>query len=112
MPTFMRSFLPSMRLPLPSARLEQILLLDLANVEPLHGLAQFLGGFENGLGILIMRRGLYDGLGALFRIAGFENSRPDENRFGAQMAHQRGIGRAGGFRPRTNWGGERKRQPP
>ena len=41
--------------------------------------------FENGLGILEMRGGFYDGPARFSGIAGFENSRADENRFRAQL---------------------------
>ena len=52
---------------LPAARLQQVLRIELANVQALHGFAQLFGGFEHGLGVLEMRGRFDDGAGALAR---------------------------------------------
>ena len=63
----------------------------MTDIQSLHRFSQFFRGFEDGLGILEMRCGFHNCLRPLFRIAGLENSRSDENRFGAQVANERGA---------------------
>ena len=46
-------------------------------------------------GSLIVLGRLHDGLGARRRIGRFEDARSDEHRFGAELHHQRRIGRSG-----------------
>src|SRR5580704_16617242 len=77
---------------LPAASLQQIFRIELAHVEPAHVLAELFGSFEHCLRIFEMGGRFDDGSGALFGIGGLENSRSDENRFGAQLTHQSGVG--------------------
>src|SRR5215472_13693054 len=79
---------------LPAARREQILLFELANIQPAHGLAQLLVRFEHRFGIFKVRGRFHDGLRARLRIAGLENPRPYKYRFRTQLAHQRCISRS------------------
>src|SRR5579862_7579394 len=69
---------------LPAARLKQILFVNLADVEALHGLAEFAGCFEDNLRILVMSRCLDDRSCALCRVARFEDARADEHCLGAE----------------------------
>src|ERR1700733_10090357 len=78
----------------PSARLQQILLVHLANVQALHCVAQFLRRLQHYFRILVMRGGLHDGAGAHCRIARFEDSRADEHGLCAQLHDERGVCRS------------------
>src|SRR3989442_9971243 len=80
---------------LPSPRLQELLFVELPHVDSLHCLAQLLRGFEHGLGVVKMRRGLDDGPRALIRVRRFEDARANEGGFGTQLAHQRGVGGRG-----------------
>src|SRR5271168_1919876 len=82
--------------PLPAARLEQLLFVELANVNAAHGFAQLFGGFEDGLCVLVMGGGFYDGAGANVGVGGFEDAGADENGFGAEL-HDQGSVRGGGY---------------
>src|ERR1700679_1305892 len=75
----------------PSSRLQQILLVHLANVQALHRVAQFLRRLQHYFRILVMRRSLYDGAGAHCRIARFEDTRADEPGLCAHLHDEGGV---------------------
>src|SRR5690348_16659615 len=79
----------------PAARLEQIFFFELADVEALHGLAEFVRGFEDFFCVLIIGGGIDDGLGALRRVAGFENAGADKDGFRSKLQYERGVRRSG-----------------
>src|SRR5271156_4671904 len=64
---------------LPAARLEQFLFVELADIDAAHGFAELFGGFEYGLGVLVVCGGLDDGASAHGGIRGLEDSRADED---------------------------------
>src|SRR5207244_1131958 len=71
---------PRLRLALPPARLQEILLRELRGLDTDHGLAQILAHTHEHVGILEMRGGLHDGLGALGGVARLEDPGADEHR--------------------------------
>src|SRR5690242_321021 len=74
-----------------SPELEQFFLVQLAYIQARHGFTQALGSGKNGLWIVVMGRGHYDGLRARRGIGGFEDPRTDEDRLCAQVSDQRRI---------------------
>ena len=46
-------------------------------------------------GVLVVRGGLHDGLGPPGRVAALEDARAHEHALGAQLHHERGVGRSG-----------------
>src|SRR5208337_3045051 len=80
---------------LPTARGHHVFFFHLANVQALHGFAEFFVGFEDDFWIFEVRGGLDDRFGTGFGIAGLENSGADEDSFGAEAADERGVGGRG-----------------
>src|SRR6478609_5454911 len=60
-----------------------------------HGLAEVAGRVRDDLRVVVEGGGLHDGGGALGRVAGLEDAGADEDALGAELAHQRGVGRGG-----------------
>src|SRR5690348_12632196 len=78
----------------PAARLEQIFFFELADVEALHGFAEFVRSFKDFLRVLIIRGGIDDGLGALRRVARFEYAGADKDGFRSELQYERGVRRS------------------
>src|SRR5581483_3434341 len=86
---------PGARTNLPSARGEQVFLLELSDVYAAHGLAKLLMRFENGFRILEMRGGFDDGFRARLGIAGLEDAGADKDGLRAKAANESRIGGSG-----------------
>src|SRR5437660_5367918 len=81
-----------LRLALPPPGLEQILLRQLRGLDPDHGVAEILAHPREHVRILEVRRRLHDRARSLGGIARLENSGSDEDRFRAELHHERRVG--------------------
>src|SRR6266550_4572571 len=93
-PAALRRRQPSPR-PLHAARLQQLALGELADVEPAHRLADPLGDAGDHVRIVEVRGRLHDRLGPPGRILGLEDARADEVPVAPELHHQRRIRRRG-----------------
>src|SRR3984893_16798151 len=80
---------------LPTARGEQLLLEDGADLQALHGRAQSLAGLEDLLRLVEVGGGGDDRPGHLQRLFGLEDARADEVAVAAELHHQGRVGRSG-----------------
>src|SRR3954449_2229679 len=78
---------------LPAPVGEELLLLELARLQRGHGRTEALGRAGDPVGVLEVRGRLDDRLGARRRILGLEDAGADEVALGAELHHQRGVGR-------------------
>src|SRR3954470_15980659 len=78
---------------LPAPVGEELLLLELARLQRGHGRAEALGRAGDPVGVLEVRGRLDDRLGARRGILGLEDAGADEVALGAELHHQRGVGR-------------------
>lgn len=69
--------------------------MHLGDVDADHGLAEPLADLGQDLGVLEVRDGLDDSLGALLGVAGLEDAGADEDAVTAQLHHEGGVGRGG-----------------
>src|SRR5215210_659404 len=82
------------RRPSPAAVLEQpAVLLERADLDPWHGVAELTRGGGDALRIVVMRGRLDDRAGALLRVGRFEDPRAHEVALGAELHHQRRVRR-------------------
>lgn len=66
-----------------------------AHADTNHGLPEPLAALGQHLGVAVVRRGAYDGLGALGRVARLEDAAADEDAVAAELHHEGGVGRRG-----------------
>lgn len=80
-------------LPAPLGQL--VCILHLRDVDANHGLTKALAHLSENLRVLVVGYSLYDGLGALLRVTGLENTRANEDTVTAQLHHESGISGSG-----------------
>src|ERR1700676_1753318 len=76
----------------PAARLQQVLFVELADVEPLHGAAQCLGSLEHDLCVLVVRCRPDNAPSALHRVARLEYARANKYRLRSELHNECRVG--------------------
>src|SRR5919201_5269328 len=79
----------------PPAGLEQTLLAELLDVDPLHRLAETVRDLGEDVGVVEVRGGLDDRAGSGRGVLGFEDPRAHEDAVHTELHHQRRVGRGG-----------------
>src|SRR5438552_4098891 len=80
---------------LPTTRLQHLLRVELGNIDPAHGLAQFFRALGDYLRLVIVRGRPDDRSGALVGVRRLEDAGAHKDSLGAKLHHQRGIGGRG-----------------
>src|SRR4051794_39431504 len=86
---------PTTKVRLPAAVLDEALLAELRDLDTAHRRAQVARGGSDSLGIVVVGGGLDDGGRRALGILRLEDARADEHALGAELHHQRCVGRSG-----------------
>src|SRR5205807_6496962 len=82
--------------PLPAAGLDESLLAERRYLDAGHRRAEVARGASHALRVVVVGRGLDDRRGSALGVLGLEDPGADEHTLGAELHHERGVGRGGG----------------